>query len=249
MNNGLKVEDLYVSVEGKTILWGVNLEVNYGEVHAIMGPNGAGKSTLGFAILGHPKYKIEKGKISFNGQDILLLKPNERAKLGIFLLFQYPHEVQGLILGRFLWSVFGGGKKFPEFMKELKQKMSLLKMSEEFSKRELNVGFSGGEKKRSEVLQMLLMKPKLAILDEPDSGLDVDATYAVAEAINSTRKETSSIIITHYPRILNYVRPDAVHIFHNGRVILSGDMSLAKEIEEKGYEAKFEELNLNQNLN
>ncbi len=232
-----RIENLNVSVDGKDVLKGINFEASEGQIHAIMGPNGSGKTSLSFTIMGHPKYKVKEGRIIFKGKDITGLKTDERAKLGIFLAFQNPQEIPGVPLGKFLWTVAGGGKKFPDFSKEFREKMQRLKIQEDFSKRELNRGFSGGEKKRSEVLQLLMLNPQLVILDEIDSGLDIDSLKAVAEALlDFMSEEKIIIIITHYPRILNYISPTKVHILFDGKIVLSGDISLAKELEEKGYE-------------
>ncbi len=234
---GLDIEDLKVSVDGKEIIKGINLQVKPGEIHAIMGPNGSGKTSLSFAIMGHPKYKVSSGKIIFNGEDINELKTYQRAKKGIFLAFQYPQEIPGVPLGKFLWSLSEAQKKFAEFSQDLKNKMADLKLPDEFTKRELNKGMSGGEKKRTEILQMLILKPKLVILDEIDSGLDIDSLKIVAqELLNYFDSEKMIIIITHYPRILNYVKPTKVHILYDGKIVLSGGFELATELEEKGYE-------------
>lgn len=233
----LEIKDLHVRVGDKKVLSGINLSVRKGEIHAVMGPNGSGKTSLAFAIVGHPRYNLEKGEIIFEGQVINDLKPNERAKLGIFLAFQNPQEIPGVPLGKFLWSIGGSDKKFSDFTRELKEKMNNLKIPEEFMRRELNKGFSGGEKKRVEILQSLILSPKLYILDEVDSGLDVDSLKVVSESITrSMSREKAIIIITHYPRILNYMKPDFVHILFQGKIVMSGDYSLANEIEDKGYE-------------
>ena len=248
----LEIRDLHVSVEGKEILRGVDLAVHKGEIHALMGPNGSGKSTLALALLGHPKYEVTQGEILFKGQNILELGPDERARLGLFLAFQYPFEISGVPLSRFLHAAIkarqeqgedskANGKKnskaFAEFRKTLKEKLSLLKMEDSFANRYLNDGFSGGEKKRAEILQMLVLKPEIAILDETDSGLDIDSVKIVAEAVNSMRgPEFGCLAITHYQRILNYLKPDVVHVMVDGRIIRSGGEELARELEEKGYE-------------
>ncbi|MCS7213644.1 MAG: Fe-S cluster assembly ATPase SufC [Candidatus Calescibacterium sp.] len=233
----LEIRNLHVSADGKKVLFGIDLRVKKGEIHAVMGPNGSGKTSLSFAIMGHPKYKIEDGEIVFESKVINELKADERAKLGIFLAFQNPYEIPGVPLGKFLWSIAGSERKFAEFTKELKDKMKKLKIPDEFTKRELNKGFSGGEKKRTEILQSLILNPKLYILDEIDSGLDVDSLKVVSESImDSMNAEKAIIIITHYPRILNYIKPNFVHVLFQGKIIMSGDFSLAKEIEDKGYE-------------
>ncbi|MEM3833670.1 MAG: Fe-S cluster assembly ATPase SufC [Thermoprotei archaeon] len=240
----LEIKNLKVAVEGKEILKGINLAINQGEVHAIMGPNGSGKSTLAYSIMGHPKYKITEGDIFFNGQSILQLTTDQRARLGLFLAFQTPLEIQGLPLVGFLRTAYnmivrqsGEVQVSPaEFMKIIREKISMLNMDESFAKRYLNEGFSGGERKKNEVLQMLILKPKLAILDEVDTGLDIDSLKIIAQAINSLRDQNRSILmITHYQRILKYIKPDYVHVILNGKIVVSGDYKLAEELEAKGY--------------
>lgn len=240
----LKIENLHVNVDEKEILKGVNLTIKQGEIHALMGPNGSGKSTLSFAIMGHPKYEITKGKVLFDNKNILEMAVDERAKAGIFLSFQYPSEISGVTLANFLRTAYneirlGGAEKkigVMEFMKLLYEKMDLLKMDREFAKRHLNVGFSGGEKKRTEILQMAVLEPKLAILDETDSGLDVDALRVVAEGVkNLIGPRLGVMVITHYQRILHYIKPDFVHVLYKGKIIKSGDYRLAEEIEKDGY--------------
>ncbi len=240
----LEIKNLRVSVEGKEILKGINLTINQGEVHAVMGPNGSGKSTLAYSIMGHPKYKITEGDILFNGQSILQFTTDQRARLGLFLAFQTPLEIQGLPLTGFLRTAYnmmvtqsGGVQVSPmEFMKIIREKIAVLNLDESFVKRYLNEGFSGGERKKNEVLQMLVLKPKLAILDEVDTGLDIDSLKIIAQAINSLRDGNRSILmITHYQRILKYVKPDYVHVILNGKIVLSGDYKLAEELEAKGY--------------
>lgn len=235
----LEIKDLHVEIEGKEIIKGLNLTINTGETHAIMGPNGSGKSTLSNTLMGHPKYKITKGSIHFDGKDITVLKTNERAKLGIFLSFQYPAEIPGVTLSNFLFtaykSVYGNISPM-EFSKILKEKMEFLKFNPEFAKRHLNEGFSGGEKKRCEILQMSILNPKLAILDETDSGLDIDALKTVSNGINAKNEETSVLLITHYQRILKYVTPNFVHVYIDGKIVKSGGKELAEELEAKGYE-------------
>lgn len=236
----LEIKDLHVEVEGKEILKGVNLTVNKNEVIALMGPNGSGKSTLGFAIMGHPKYKITKGQILLKGQDIASLSPDKRARLGLFLSFQYPSEIGGVSVFNFLRTAVNSvrGQPVPvlEFQKILWNTMATLKMPHEFAQRSLNEGFSGGEKKRTEILQMAMLKPQLAILDETDSGLDIDALKIVANGINTfVGHELGVLLITHYTRILNYIKPTKVHVMMNGRIVKSGGAELAKLLEEKGY--------------
>lgn len=238
----LKIENLKTEIEGKEILKGLNLEIEKGKVHVIMGPNGAGKSTLANTLMGHPKYKITDGKIIFDNEEINELKADERAKRGIFLSFQYPEEIPGVTVENFLrtakMAVTGKPLKILSFKKALKEKMELLEMKEEYAERYLNLGFSGGEKKKNEILQMAILEPKLAILDETDSGLDVDAIRIVAQGVNALKNsENSMLIITHHNKILDYLKPDYVHILVDGKIVKTGDFSLAKEIEAKGYES------------
>lgn len=237
----LKVVDLNASIEGKTILKGVNLSINAGEVHAIMGKNGSGKSTLSNIIMGHPSYKVDSGDILFKGKSILDMPTDERAKAGIFLSFQYPTAIPGVTVTNFLRTVLKSnrGRDIPvkEFRKEVREAMSKLSMEDSFASRYVNDGFSGGEKKRNEILQMSLLNPTLAILDEIDSGLDIDALKVVCEGINQNKSDERAILlITHYQRMLNYIIPDYVHIFVEGKIVKSGDKNLAHELEEKGYE-------------
>ena len=237
----LNIKDLYVNAGEKQILKGLNLQINKGEVHVIMGPNGAGKSTLANIILNNPQYKIIKGEIDFNGENINDLKTDERAKKGIFMSFQTPEEVPGISVTNFLkaakTSVTGEPVRIFAFKKELEENMKKLDMNPVYSTRDLNVGFSGGEKKKDEILQMLTLNPKLAILDETDSGLDVDAIRTVSKGIQMYHNEENSVmIITHNTRILENLKVDYVHILVNGKIVKTGDASLAKEIEENGYE-------------
>lgn len=237
----LEIKDLHAQVEGKKILNGVDLEVKMGEVHAIMGPNGSGKSTLASVLMGHPKYEITQGSILFGGKELNDMPADERARLGLFLSFQYPFEIQGLGFSKFLYQAYKAthpNEKISilEFNKKVQEKISELEMKSDFAKRELNVGFSGGEKKRAEILQLLLLKPKLAILDETDSGLDIDSLKIVSKAVEQLRSpEFSSIVITHYKRILNYLKPDFVHVLVDGKIVESGSFELAGHLEEKGY--------------
>lgn len=236
----LVIEDLHVSVEDKEILKGINLKIGKGEVHALMGPNGSGKSTLSSTIMGHPKYKITKGAIYFNGQNIVDMTPDQKAKAGIFLAFQYPISIPGVRVFNFLKSMMSSvqGREIPvsEFRAVLKEKTKLLDFKQSFIKRYLNEGFSGGEKKRHEILQMALFQPKLALLDETDSGLDVTALKTVCEGINKIiNPEMSTIIITHYKRMLEYVKPQYVHIIMNGKIVKSGGEELVEIIDSQGY--------------
>ncbi|MBI4142048.1 Fe-S cluster assembly ATPase SufC [Candidatus Woesearchaeota archaeon] len=238
--DNVKIEDLHVEVDGKEILSGINLEVKKGEVVALMGPNGSGKSTLSFALMGHPKYKITMGRILLNGEDVTNASPDERARKGLFLSFQYPAEISGITFANFLRAAINArnpDKKIQvfDFLKLLKEKMKLLNMPEKFAERYLNEGFSGGEKKRAEILQLLLLQPKIAILDETDSGLDIDSLKIVADGVNSAKKEMGVIVITHYQRLLNYIVPDVIHILHKGKIIKTGSKELALELEEFGY--------------
>ncbi|WCL51130.1 Fe-S cluster assembly ATPase SufC [Leptospira sp. GIMC2001] len=237
----LEIRDLHASIADKEILKGVSLKIAPGEVHAVMGPNGSGKSTLSNVILGHPNYEIQSGDILLDGQSILNLPTDERARRGVFLCFQYPTSLPGITVPNFFRTILKSvrGKEVPmkEFKAELKEGMKLLEMPETFLKRYVNDGFSGGEKKRNEILQMALLKPKLSILDETDSGLDIDALRIVSEGINRCKSNDRSILlITHYQRMLNYVVPDFVHVFADGRIIKTGNKELALELESKGYD-------------
>lgn len=241
----LKIKNLKVEIDGKILLEGFNLHVKEGEVHAIMGPNGAGKSTLSKVISGHPKYKVSEGEISFFGKDLLELSPVDRALLGIFVSFQYPVEIDGVSNFEFLFTSLNSRRKSEnkaevskaDFEKILDEKMSLLEMKKEFVFRNVNEGFSGGEKKKNEILQMALFSPKLSILDEIDSGVDVDALKVITDKIRSLKTEKNSyILITHYDRLLNYIKPDFVHILFNGKVVKTGTSQLAQEVEKYGYD-------------
>ena len=237
----LIIKNLYVTIEGKEIVKGLNLEVKDNEIAALMGPNGSGKSSLANVIMGNPKYKIKKGEIFYKGENILDLKVHERAKLGLFLSFQHPHEVPGLTVNNFLRTAYNSlhNKKISvmEFRKLLEEKMKLLKMDKSFSARYLNEGFSGGEKKRMEILQLAVLNPDLAIIDEADSGTDIDSLKIISKGINMLNKEnkTGILLITHYNRILKYIKPDKVYIMINGKVVDSGDHRLADKIENDGY--------------
>jgi Fe-S cluster assembly ATP-binding protein len=241
------IRDLHLSIEGKEILKGVDLVIKQGEVHALMGPNGTGKSTLAYAIMGHPAYEISQGEVWFKDRNILELSPDERAHLGLFLAFQYPVSIPGVSVANFLRSALNAKRKYenpddkgipiPEFRKMLKKKMDLLKMDHAFAGRYLNDGFSGGEKKRAEVLQMAALMPEIAIMDETDSGLDIDALRIVSEGVNALRSpDFGVLVITHYQRILNYIKPEFVHIMLDGRIVESGGPDLALHLEEQGYD-------------
>jgi len=243
----LVIRNLHVSIQEKEILKGVNLTIKQGEVHAIMGPNGTGKSTLAYTLMGHPSYKVTEGEVLFKDQNILELDTDVRSRLGVFLAFQYPVAIPGVTVANFLRTALNArrralrpedkGMPIPEFRRLLKEKMEVLKMDPSFAGRYLNDGFSGGEKKRAEILQMAALKPEIAILDETDSGLDIDALRIVSEGVNTLRgADLGVLIITHYQRILNYIRPDFVHVMIDGRVVESGDFELALHLEEHGYE-------------
>jgi len=240
----LKINDLHVSVEEKEILKGLNLTINPGEVHAIMGPNGSGKSTLSSTLAGRDDYQVDSGSVAFSGQDLLDMDPDERATNGVFMAFQYPVEIPGVSNQDFLQTALNAKRESQgleamdrfDFLDLVEEKLELLNMPQDLLKRSVNVGFSGGEKKRNDIFQMALLEPKLCILDETDSGLDIDALREVSDGVNALRdKDRSFIIVTHYQRILNYIKPDFVHVLYNGRIVKSGDFSLVKELEEKGY--------------
>jgi Fe-S cluster assembly ATP-binding protein len=237
----LKIENLQVEIDGQEIVKGLDLEVGKGEIHAIMGPNGSGKSTLANVLMGHPRYEVTGGSITFEGEDVFELEPDERAKLGMFLAFQYPSEVPGVSVANFLRTAVNSVREEElspmEMYRLIQEKMSVMQMDPRFAERYLNEGFSGGEKKRNEILQMLMLEPTLAIMDETDSGLDIDALQVVARGVNELRgPEFSAIIITHYQRILRYIEPDHVHVMLDGRLVTSGGKELAEELEEKGYD-------------
>ncbi|MEP6705264.1 MAG: Fe-S cluster assembly ATPase SufC [Acidobacteriota bacterium] len=241
----LEVKDLHAGIDGKEILKGLNLQVDVGEVHAIMGPNGSGKSTLSKVLAGHPSYEVISGEVLYEGKNLLDLEPDERARSGVFMAFQYPVEVPGVSNSQFLRLAYNQKMKHLEqeeldpleFNDYLKEKAKIVDMNPEFFKRSVNEGFSGGEKKRNEILQMAVLEPKLAILDETDSGLDIDALRIVAEGVNKLRSSDNAIIlVTHYQRLLNFIVPDVVHVLAGGRIVKEGGKELALELEEKGYD-------------
>ncbi|MBX7170882.1 MAG: Fe-S cluster assembly ATPase SufC [Pyrinomonadaceae bacterium] len=241
----LEIKDLHAGIEGKEILKGLNLTVNKGEVHAIMGPNGSGKSTLSKVLAGHPSYEVLSGEVIYQGKNLLELEPDERAREGVFLAFQYPVEVPGVSNSQFLRLAYNEKMKHLgeeeldplEFNDYLKEKAKIVEMDSSFFKRSVNEGFSGGEKKRNEILQMAVLEPKLAILDETDSGLDIDALRIVAEGVNKLRSsENGIILVTHYQRLLDYIVPDFVHVLAGGKIVKEGGKELALELEEKGYD-------------
>ncbi|MCL5950949.1 MAG: Fe-S cluster assembly ATPase SufC [Chloroflexi bacterium] len=249
MADELSIRNLHVQVEGKEILKGLDLIVRHGEVHAIMGPNGSGKSTLANTLAGHPKYVVTDGEILYKGESVLAWKPDERARRGIFLAFQYPMAIPGVTVANFLRTALNARRKavgsngaakavsIPEFRKLMLQRMEMLKLDPTFAARYLNDGFSGGEKKRVEILQMAVLNPEMAILDETDSGLDIDALRIVSEGVNALRgPQLGVLLITHYQRILNYIKPDFVHVLVNGKFAISGGPELALQLEEKGYD-------------
>ena len=251
----LEIKNLHVSIEDKEILKGLSLTIKQGEIHAIMGPNGTGKSTLAYTLMGHPNYTVTAGEVIFKGQNLLELEPDERSRLGVFLAFQYPVAIPGVTVANFLRSAINSrrravnpedkGLPIPEFRKMLKEKMDTLKMDHTFAGRYLNDGFSGGEKKRAEILQMATLKPEIAILDETDSGLDIDALRIVAEGVNAlSGSDLGVLVITHYQRLLNYIKPQFVHIMLDGRIVESGGPELALHLGEHGYDwvrEKYEE--------
>lgn len=241
----LKIKDLYVNINGNEILKGLNLEINSGEVHAIMGPNGTGKSTLAYVLAGKPDYEVAKGEIEFFGKNLLEMEPEERAREGLFLAFQYPVEIAGVTNANLMKTAVNEIRKHRglelldafDFLQLLKEKANLVGLDSTFLNRNVNEGFSGGEKKRNEVFQLAMLDPKLAILDETDSGLDIDALKVVANGVNMLRSpERSFLIITHYQRLLNYIVPDYVHVMFDGRIVKSGGKELALELEDKGYD-------------
>ena len=243
----LEIKNLHVNIDGKEILKGLDLSVEQGKIHAIMGPNGTGKSTLAYTLMGHPSYTVTEGDVHFKGQNILELEPDERSRLGIFLAFQYPVAIPGVTVANFLRTAINArrralnpedkGMPIPEFRKLLKEKMDLLHMDHTFAGRYLNEGFSGGEKKRAEILQLATLKPEIAILDETDSGLDIDALRIVADGVNALMSsDMGMLVITHYQRLLNYIKPDYVHVMLDGRIVESGGPDLALHLEDQGYD-------------
>ena len=241
----IKIKDLQAGIEEKEILRGIDLEINAGEVHAIMGPNGSGKSTLSSIIAGREDYEISGGTIDFEGEDLMDLSPEERAHKGVFLSFQYPVEIPGVTVSNFIKTAINESRKgrgeeameAREMLAMMREKTALLEMDKSYLSRSLNEGFSGGEKKRNEIFQMAMLQPKLAILDETDSGLDIDALRIVANGVNKLRsKDNAVLVITHYQRLLDYIEPDFVHVLYNGKIVKSGDKSLALELEAKGYD-------------
>ncbi|ARB41249.1 MULTISPECIES: Fe-S cluster assembly ATPase SufC [Mammaliicoccus] len=247
----LEIKDLHVEIEGKKILKGVDLTIKQGEIHAIMGPNGTGKSTLSSAIMGHPSYEVTQGEVLLDGENVLEMEVDERAQAGLFLAMQYPSEISGVTNADFLRSAINAKREegdeinLMQFIKKLDKQMDLLEMDQDMAQRYLNEGFSGGEKKRNEILQLMMLEPKFAILDEIDSGLDIDALKVVSKGINKMRGEDfGCLIITHYQRLLNYITPDFVHVMMQGRVVKSGGEELAKRLEAEGYEWIKEELNI-----
>jgi len=243
--NLLEIHNLHAGIDGKEILKGIELEIGPGEVHAVMGPNGAGKSTLGAVLTGRPGYEVTEGTVLYKGQNLLAMAPEERAWAGLFLSFQYPIEIPGVTITAFMKAAVNAKRKAQglpemkagEFLKLMKEKMAFVQMKPEFAKREVNVGFSGGEKKRNEIFQMALLDPMLSILDETDSGLDVDALKIVADGVNALRSpEKSAIIVTHYQKLLEYVQPDVVHVLKAGRIVKTGGRELIEAIETKGFD-------------
>ncbi len=241
----LRIKDLQAGIEGKQILKGINLEIGAGEVHAIMGPNGSGKSTLASVLAGRPEYEVTGGSVNFNGKDLLEFSPEARAGEGLFLAFQYPVEIPGLSTTNFIKTAVNEVRKYRgqqeldavSFLKVMKEKMKLMEMDQALLTRALNEGFSGGEKKRNEIFQMAMLEPKLAVLDETDSGLDIDAIRIVSDGVNKFRSKDNAVLaITHYQRLLDYIVPDFVHVLYNGRIVKSGSKELALELEERGYD-------------
>ncbi|GHU68736.1 Fe-S cluster assembly ATPase SufC [Bacteroidia bacterium] len=241
----LTINNLHASINGKEILKGLNLQVNAGEVHAVMGPNGSGKSTLSAVLVGHPAYEVTVGEVIFEGKNLLELPPEERSCMGLFLSFQYPVEIPGVSMVNFMRTAVNEHRKYKgenplsagEFLKMMREKQAVVELDKNLVNRSVNEGFSGGEKKRNEIFQMAMLEPKLAILDETDSGLDIDALRIVAHGVNQLKRpDNATIVITHYQRLLDYIKPDIVHVLYNGRIIKTGAPELALELEEKGYD-------------
>ena len=241
----LEIKDLHASINGKEILKGINLSVKAGEVHAIMGPNGSGKSTLSSVLVGNPAFEVTKGSVTFNGKDLLELSPEDRSHEGIFLSFQYPVEIPGVSMVNFMRAAVNEKRKYEgltpltasEFLKLMREKRAVVELDNKLANRSVNEGFSGGEKKRNEIFQMAMLEPKLSILDETDSGLDIDALRIVAEGVNKLKTpETSCIVITHYQRLLDYIKPDIVHVLYKGRIVKTAGPELALELEKRGYD-------------
>lgn len=241
----LTIKDLHASVEGKEILRGINLEIKAGETHAIMGPNGSGKSTLSAVLAGNPAYTVTGGSVTFNGKDLLALKPEERANEGIFLSFQYPVEIPGVSMANFMKAAVNGKRKYQgldplsaaDFLKLMNEKKKLVEIDSKLTNRAVNEGFSGGEKKKNEIFQMAMLEPCLRILDETDSGLDIDALRIVATGVTKLKSESNAtVVITHYQRLLDYIVPDYIHILYHGRIVITGDKSLALDLEKRGYD-------------
>ena len=255
--NNLVIRNLHVSVDGKEILKGIDLTIEQGKIHAVMGPNGSGKSTLAYALAGHPRYEVTDGEVWYKGEDVLDLEPNERSKTGIFLAFQYPVAVAGVTVANFLRAAINSHRAqegvdpketaipMRDYRQLIKQRMDMLEMAPDFARRYLNEGFSGGEKKRLEILQMAMLTPSMAIMDETDSGLDIDALKIVANGVNAIKEENSEmgvLVITHYQRLLNYIKPDMVHVLMNGQIVREGGPELALQLEEQGYDFIREEV-------
>ena len=241
----LEIKDLHASINGKEILKGINLSVKPGEIHAIMGPNGSGKSTLSSVLVGNPMFEVTKGSVEFSGKDLLELSPEDRSHEGIFLSFQYPVEIPGVSMVNFMRAAVNEQRKYKElpplsaseFLKVMREKRAIVELDSKLANRSVNEGFSGGEKKRNEIFQMAMLEPKLSILDETDSGLDIDALRIVAEGVNKLKSpENSCIVITHYQRLLDYIKPDVVHVLYNGSIVKTAGPELALELEEKGYD-------------
>lgn len=241
----LEIKDLHASINGKEILKGINLTVKTGEVHAIMGPNGSGKSTLSSVLVGNPAFEVTKGSVTFNGKDLLAMSPEDRSHEGLFLSFQYPVEIPGVSMVNFMRAAVNEKRKYEgkepltagEFLKLMREKRAVVELDNKLANRSVNEGFSGGEKKRNEIFQMAMLEPKLSILDETDSGLDIDALRIVAEGVNKLKTpETSCIVITHYQRLLDYIKPDIVHVLYKGRIVKTAGPELALELEERGYD-------------